>query len=218
MRLINYILILLFLALICQSCNSKHNPYPINNQTPPTQNNPPAPPIPPPPEPVEGRLITNYYAAHPELKALPKPAEPFVPKGNWLTTPKGIKVWAPLWLQRQPDFLNAAFLEIDNTEPRFESDKPSPEIPSGSKGVSPNYPGRVIICDPGSFSARWEGEPDNLPTDTGIYAGYTILKIWPEADGTYSDVMFVAWRTTSSLPLLPALAHELWRTWTRKVF
>lgn len=202
------LLTVIFFALIFQSCNEKHRscPPPADISIVATKTQTAVPQ-----EPKEGRLITGQIAFifHGKPEAETKLSEPFVSRGRWINTPRGFPVWIPVWLEKNMELTTQALDEIDSTQP-----EPDSRIPTGTQGLDPLNPCRVIIADPGAFSYSFEGQT-GFPFDTGLARGLWIKKAWPvlHSDGTISweDVIIVAWRVSryETVPLMPAYDHEL---------
>lgn len=112
------------------------------------------------------------------------------PAGRYVTSPRGVRVWAPDWLRGS--MLSEALSEVDDVEPEADS-----RIAAGARGVPVGV--EVTIMDPGSFSTAASG--------SGLARGQTDM---------VSSIV-VAWRMQpwETKPLMPALAHELRHLATR---
>ena len=108
--------------------------------------------------------------------------EPARVEGRWATSPRGVRVWAPLWLSGA--LLDAALREVDSTVSDPDPRASLTGVPLGLE---------VVIQDPGAFSTS--------ASPTGLARGMTDMRtrIW------------CAWRMNpyETTPLLPALRHEL---------
>lgn len=106
------------------------------------------------------------------------------PPGRYVTSPRGVRVWAPAFLDGS--LLREALDEIDSTQPEAD-----PRL----SGVSPGVPVgvEVTIMDPGAFSTP--------ASPTGVARGQTDM----------GSVIVVSWRMApyEDRPLMPALGHEL---------
>ena len=133
----------------------------------------------PPSSPTDTSAVASFA---------PAPAtwadEPARPEGRWVRSPRGVSVWAPMWLQGS--LLTTALAEVDST-----ASQPDAQGRPGIVGVPVGY--EVIVQDPGAFSTG--------ASPTGLARGMTDMRsrIW---------VAF-RMRPYESTPLLPALNHEL---------
>jgi len=111
--------------------------------------------------------------------------------GLTTTSPRGVRVEYPVWLDLAVNagHLDAALAEIDSCVPETDA-----RIAPGIVGTPLDT--KVVILDPGAYYAP--GSPTGLAG--GQWSGLTI---------------YVAWRTRSTEPRLPALAHELRHRYTR---
>lgn len=202
---------LLALGAINLGCNQDHSKAPppgiaaVVTQALPS-------PVVIPPEPVEGYLIAQHWAAHPDYKGTKVfPPEPYAAHGSFQKTPLGTPVWVPDWLSGSSLYFRA-LQEIDVTLPRQELD--GQVVPSILPGPQAEHPFRVVVMNPWSFPINGG--------DRGLYAGVLCPKSWLESDGkTLSDVAFVAFRANgfkytgppelNNDPLLPAWGHEFRR-------
>lgn len=163
-----------------------------------------------PAEPVEGRLVYGYYKAHPELRYSIQPIEPFAPRGRWKTQSWG-ELWIPNWLDVDQNKLSMVEQEIQTTVPGWEVDTPLPLLERGPRSGT-----RLIITDPGPFSATYEGGPPADFLAWGLFGN----KAWPGAlDVIWCGFSIKELREWSGAPLalkrwLPALGHELAHQYT----
>lgn len=111
------------------------------------------------------------------------------PPGRYVTSPRGVRVWAPDWLDGS--LLDEALAEVDSTQPEAD-----PRLSGVEAGVPVGA--ECVIMDPGAFSTS--------ASPTGVARGQTDM----------ASVIVVAWRMKpyEDRPLMPALGHELrhWRT------
>jgi len=99
-------------------------------------------------------------------------------------TTRGVRVLYPVWVDRHPEMLVAALLEIDTVAPEMDY-----RISSEYRGVP--LTATVTILDPGPYYAPYS------PTGLALGEWHTPHEI------------FVAWRGAQVGVLLPALPHEL---------
>lgn len=106
------------------------------------------------------------------------------PSGRYVTSPRGVRVWAPDWLRGS--MLSEALAEVDDVEPEADS-----RIATGTRGVPVGV--EVTIMDPGSFSTP--------ASASGLARGQTDM----------ASSIVVSWRMQpwETRPLMPALAHEV---------
>ena len=100
-----------------------------------------------------------------------------------MVTAEGVVLEYPVWLDYHPARKSELLAEIRDVVPDAD-----PRIPSGTRGVPAGV--TVIVLDPG-----------------GYYAPYSPTLL---ASGEWrGSTLYVAWRGSSSGPLVPALPHEL---------
>ena len=140
------------------------------------------------------RAVVGYGSPHnPTTEAAPIAScvdtptwseEPVRVEGRWVSSGRGVRVWAPVWLQGA--LLAEALAEVDST-----ASQPDAQGRPGLLGVPLGY--EVIVQDPGAFSTP--------ASPTGLARGMTDMqsRIW---------VSF-RMRPWEERPVLPALNHEL---------
>lgn len=99
-------------------------------------------------------------------------------------TPEGVQLFYPVWLDDHPARKAELLAELRDVVP-----EPDRRIPSDQRGVPAGV--TVVVLDPGAY-----------------YAPYSPTRL---ASGEWRapSTIYVAWRPTSSGPLVPALPHEL---------
>lgn len=140
------------------------------------------------------RPVVGYGSPHnPTTEAAPVAScvdtptwseEPVRVEGRWVSSGRGVRVWAPVWLQGA--LLSEVLAEVDSC-----ASQPDALGRPGLIGVPLGY--EVVIQDPGAFSTP--------ASPTGLARGMTDMqsRIW---------VSF-RMRPYETRPVLPALNHEL---------
>lgn len=101
-----------------------------------------------------------------------------------ITTPEGVIVHYPTWLDAHPGDRDAMLDELRDTAPEAD-----PRIAPGARGVPAGA--TVVVLDPGPYHAPYS------PT------------LLASGEWRAPSTIYVAWRGSPTGPRLPALAHEL---------